>query len=213
MKLCPSCQIEKEESEFSKDSNAKDGKFSICRSCVHDRYVQFRDAGKVPESREKRWGHRICIKCSKDYIPSTAKQKYCSVACSAPATKACASCGKEFHNSHYSRRYCSYECYKESKIGKEDITANGYVRRKVPLDTPGVNPDGRMMLHRYIMQKHLGRPLKDSEQVHHINGNKLDNRLENLQLRIGVHGKGIVMRCFDCGSQNVHPVEIASLEG
>ena len=39
-----------------------------------------------------------------------------------------------------------------------------------------------MREHRHVIEQHLGRKLKTFEHIHHINGNPIDNRIENLQV-------------------------------
>lgn len=65
----------------------------------------------------------------------------------------------------------------------------------------------RMLVHRKVMEEHLGRKLKTEEVVHHIDGNQTNNVLENLELMSDsqhskFHAKKpqmIELICSNCG--------------
>lgn len=64
---------------------------------------------------------------------------------------------------------------------KPYISKEGYKQKYKP-KSPEARSNGYVAVHRDVASKKIGRPLRDNEVVHHIDGNKLNNRPNNLQV-------------------------------
>lgn len=114
----------------------------------------------------------------------------------------CTQCGKEYEITGRSvsylktRKFCSRKCYRDCpnkggvfKVGHTGMiaennpmwkggrrkTVQGYIEKRVGIDK-------KKLEHRCVMEKLLGRKLERRENVHHKDGDKTNNSIDNLEL-------------------------------
>lgn len=91
----------------------------------------------------------------------------------------------------------------------ENIISKGDYNYAVVYGHPYATKDDYVLEHRIVMENHLGRILTPEEVVHHIDGNKKNNVIENLELmdrldHIFLHRRGyghqmVKLKCPNCG--------------
>jgi len=106
----------------------------------------------------------------------------------------CVVCAVEYYIPQYRKeasKYCSRKCLAKDHL-KDYVPVHGFKPGKnPPRKYKTVTVNGKCIReHRHIMQEHLGRKLETWEHVHHIDGNGLNNSLDNLQVvSNSEHGK------------------------
>lgn len=161
MDTCSKCNI-----------NEKSEKHSWCKECLRlearKHYKRIRSDKKLwskaleyGRKRYKKFGHKnvksTCVVCGKVWMAKRIERKFCSPKCISTGV----------NNGNY-------------KTGSHK-NPNGYIMVYSP-HHPNPIAGNYVLQHRLVMEKHLGRFLNPKELVHHINGIKDDNRIENLQL-------------------------------
>ncbi len=92
-----------------------------------------------------------------------------------PKSKVCWDCARRLEKGTNGKGY----------LDKGYLDKDGYIVVSLPWEHQYIqtaNARGWILEHRLVMAQSLGRDLDKSEVVHHLNGNKKDNRIENLEL-------------------------------
>jgi hypothetical protein len=128
---------------------------------------------------------RQCEQCGSTFSPRKPEQKYCCHPCYWKAKQGayfCAHCKRQFRLTSSNQKYCSLACRSKVNSGANHYNyKGGFTRTRDGYRM--ISVEGRSIFeHRYVMEQHLGRTLSDDEVVHHRDGDKLNNALENLEL-------------------------------
>jgi hypothetical protein len=167
-----------------------------CRSC----YEKIRKKKKL-EKKEK-----ICEKCGKKGISTKNMCANCYAYRNGvkkpDLNKKCEKCGK-LGVYHKNRCRSCYRARLQRKILSDDIPVQKHAKRGEACITPdgyriitkkghpnSRKKDGRILEHTFVMSEFIKRPLIKGETVHHKNGVRDDNRIENLELWSTNHPPG-----------------------
>lgn len=107
-----------------------------------------------------------CPICTNEFKPKRKEQVFCSLVC------------RQKNNATGRRGQLTG---RQSKDYKPRLTKDGYLRMYAAKH-PFAEGRKEMHVHDMVMELHMGRRLLPTECVHHLNGIKTDNRLQNLEV-------------------------------
>lgn len=115
-----------------------------------------------------------CPICNQTFTPKRKEQQFCSIAC------------RQSNNATGRRGQLTG---RQLRSYKQRMTKDGYFRMYAAKH-PYANGRKEIHVHVMVMEMHIGRQISVLECVHHKNGIKTDNRLENLELMLhAAHSK------------------------
>lgn len=197
MKMCTRCSTTKPLDDFAINQCARDGRSSWCRACFAARYRE-RRAELRPCGVEgcDRWAqgsfcgmHYTRLRRTGEFgapepILRMSREGFCSVTGCGRPIRAVGYCTMHYH-----------------RLQKDDVAALANPAPLRPVhDASCVSPctytyvsvgdERNRAEHRVVVEQALGRQLRPQETVHHINGLRCDNRLENLERWDSSHPAG-----------------------
>lgn len=134
-----------------------------CRKCFLDKTLN--NFGIKKDNKDGL--HHVCNKC-RALRAIELNKDFCA-------------CGKTKNKKAFTCQTCMGRIKRQKAEGNTHKHPTGYIYVKT-LNHPGAQRRGYVLEHRLVMEKQLGRYLCPNENVHHINGIRDDNRLENLEL-------------------------------